>query len=155
MNRQDAQDARMKTFIEPDGKTDELAHAVIGAAIELHRHLGPGFLESVYEEALCEELAVRGISFERQNEINVTYKGHQSGRQRVDLLVGQSLTVELKTVEELAEIHKAQVISYLKATGLSLGLLINFNVPVLKNGIQRVVFTNINSMPWRSSRLGG
>lgn len=148
-------DAKMKTFVEPDQKTDDLAHAVIGAAIEVHRHLGPGFLESVYEEALCVELAVREISFERQKEINVTYKGHQIGRQRVDLLVGQSLIVELKTVEELAEIHKAQVISYLKATGLMLGLLINFNVPVLKNGMQRVVYSNNNSAPWRSSRLGG
>jgi GxxExxY protein len=155
MNRQDAMDAKMKTFVEPDAKTDGLAHAVIGAAIEVHRQLGPGFLESVYEEALCVELAIREISFERQKEINVTYKGHQIGRQRVDLLVGRSLIVELKTVEELAEIHKAQVISYLKATGWSLGLLINFNVPVLKNGIQRVVFTNIDSSPWRSSRLGG
>jgi GxxExxY protein len=148
-------DAKIKILIEPDGKTDGLAHAVIGAAIEVHRHLGPGFLESVYEEALCVELAVREISFERQKEISLTYKGHQIGRQRIDLLVGQSLIVELKTVEALADIHKAQVISYLKATGLSLGMLINFNVPVLKNGIQRVVYTNIDSMPWRASRLGG
>jgi GxxExxY protein len=132
----------MHNWIEPDKRTDELAHAVIGAAIEVHRLLGPGFLESVYEEALCVELAAREIPFERQKEINVIYKGHQIGRQRVDLLVGQALIVELKTVEELAEIHKAQVISYLKATGLSLGLLINFNVPVLKSGIQRIVYTD-------------
>jgi GxxExxY protein len=142
-------------LIEPDKRTDELAHAVIGAAIEVHRQLGPGFLESVYEEALCVELAVRELLFERQKEINVAYKGHQIGRQRIDLLVGQALIVELKTVEELAEIHKAQVISYLKATRLPLGLLINFNVPILKNGIQRVVFTNNDSAAWRSSRLGG
>jgi GxxExxY protein len=129
-------------LIEPDKRTDELAHAVIGAAIEVHRQLGPGFLESIYEEALCVELAARELLFERQKEINVTYKGHQIGRQRIDLLVGQALIVELKTVEELAEIHKAQVISYLKATGLRLGLLINFNVPVLKNGIQRIVYTD-------------
>ena len=132
----------MHNLIEPDNRMDELAHAVIGAAIEVHRELGPGFLESVYEEALGIELAGRKISFERQKEINVIYKGHQIGRQRVDLLVGQALIVELKTVEELAEIHKAQVISYLKATGLPLGLLINFNVPVLKSGIQRIVYTN-------------
>jgi GxxExxY protein len=132
----------MHNLIEPDRRTDELAHAVIGAAIEVHRLLGPGFLESVYEEALCVELAAREITFERQKEINVIYKGHQIGRQRVDLLVGQALIVELKTVEELAEIHKAQVISYLKATGLPLGLLINFNVPVLKSGIQRIVYTD-------------
>lgn len=148
-------DAKMKNWVEPDGKTDGLAHAVIGAAIEVHRHLGPGFLESVYEEALGIELAARNISFERQKEIYVSYKGHPIGRQRIDLVVGQSLIVELKTVEELAEIHKAQVISYLRATGFVLGLLINFNVPVLKSGIQRVVLTNIDSMPWRASRLGG
>jgi GxxExxY protein len=145
----------MKTFIEPDKRTDELAHAVIGAAIEVHRQLGPGFLESVYEEALCIELAVREVPFERQKEIGVVYKGHQIGRQRIDLLVEQALIVELKTIEEFAEIHKAQVISYLKATGLPLGLLINFNVSVLKNGIQRVVYTTNNSASWRSLRLGG
>jgi GxxExxY protein len=132
----------MQTFIEPDKKVDELAHAVIGAAIEVHRHLGPGFLENVYEEALCVELSDSRISFERQKEISVLYKDREIGKHRIDLLVGKMLVVELKTVEELAEIHKAQVISYLKATGLRLGLLINFNVPVLKSGIQRVVYTN-------------
>jgi GxxExxY protein len=132
----------MQTFIEPDKKTDALAHAVIGAAIEVHRHLGPGFLESVYEEALCVELADRKIPFERQKEIGVLYKDREIGKHRLDLLAGQSLIVELKTVVEFAEIHKAQLISYLKAAGLPLGLLINFNVPVLKNGIQRVVYGN-------------
>jgi GxxExxY protein len=133
----------MKTLIEPEKKVDELARAVIGAAIEVHRHLGPGFLESVYEEALCVEMADRRIPFERQKEISVLYKGREIGKQRIDLLVGKSLIVELKTVEALAEIHKAQVISYLKATGLSLGLLINFNVSILKSGIHRVVYTDI------------
>jgi GxxExxY protein len=130
----------MKTFMEPDQKADELAHAVIGAAIEVHRRLGPGFLESVYEEALCVELEDRQVPFERQKEISVLYKDRQIGQQRIDLLVGESLIVELKAIETLAEIHKAQVISYLKATQLSLGLLINFNVPILKNGIQRIVY---------------
>ena len=92
---------------------------------------------------------------ERQKEIGVTYKGRLIGKQRIDLVVGQLLIVELKTVEELAQIHKAQVISYLKATGLMIGLLINFNVPVLKSGIQRVIYTNNHSAAWRSSRLGG
>jgi GxxExxY protein len=142
MNRQDARIAKMKTLIEPSQKADELARAVIGAAIEVHRQLGPGFLEILYEEALCIELENRQIPFERQKEISVLYKGRQIGVQRVDFLVGQSLIVELKAVEALAEIHKAQVISYLKATHLSLGLLINFNVPVLKDGIQRIVYTN-------------
>jgi GxxExxY protein len=145
-------------MIEPDKMVDELAHAVIGAAIEAHRHLGPGFLESVYEEALSVELSARQVAFERQKEISVLYKGRAIGKQRVDLVVGEKLVVELKAVESLAEIHKAQMISYLKATGLPLGLLINFNVPILKNGIQRVVYTdnkNKDSNAWRSLRLGG
>jgi len=141
-NRQDAKNAKMNTLIEPNQKTDELAHAVIGAAIEVHRQLGPGFLESIYEEALCVELEARRIPFERQKEISVLYKDRPIGQQRIDLVVGESLIVELKACEALAEIHKAQVISYLKATHLSLGLLINFNVPVLKNGIQRIIYTN-------------
>ena len=132
----------MKTLIEPERREDELAHAVIGAAIEVHRQLGPGFLESVYEEALCIELEHRQIPFERQKEISVLYKNHRIGQQRIHLLVGESLIVELKTIEALAEIHKAQVISYLKATHLVLGLLINFNVPILRDGIQRIVYTN-------------
>ena len=143
----------MQNLIEPDKRVDELAHAVIGAAIEVHRHLGPGFLENIYEEALCIEL--EAIPFERQKEISVLYKGRPIGKHRVDLLVGQSLMVELKAIEALAEIHTAQVISYLKATGLTLGLLINFNVSILKNGIQRVVYADNNSGSWRSLRLGG
>jgi len=143
----------MQNLIEPDKRVDELAHAVIGAAIEVHRHLGPGFLENIYEEALCIEL--EAIPFERQKEISVLYKGRPIGKHRVDLLVGQSLMVELKAIEALAEIHTAQVISYLKATGLTLGLLINFNVSILKNGIQRVAYTNNNAGSWRSLRLGG
>jgi GxxExxY protein len=126
---------------EPGNKIDELARAVIGAAIEVHRHLGPGFLESIYEEALGFELARQEIPFERQAEIGIKYKGQLIGRHKVDLLVDDSLIVELKAVDSLAEIHRAQVISYLKATGLPLGLLINFNAPVLKEGIQRVIYT--------------
>jgi GxxExxY protein len=131
----------MKTMIEPEKRVDDLAHAVIGAAIEVHRHLGPGFLESIYEEALGVELQDRRIPFERQKEISVLYKDREIGKHRIDLLVGGLLVVELKTVESLAEIHTAQVISYLKAMRLPLGLLINFNVPILKNGIQRVIYT--------------
>jgi GxxExxY protein len=131
----------MKMSIEPEKRVDELAHAVIGAAIEVHRHLGPGFLESIYEEALGVELRERGIPFERQKEVSVLYKDSEIGKHRIDLLVRGLLIVELKTVETLAEIHKAQIISYLKAMRLSLGLLINFNVPILKSGIQRVIYT--------------
>ena len=121
--------------IEPNQALDELARKVIGAAIEVHRHLGAGYLEGMYEEALCWELAELKIGFEWQKEIGVAYKC------RRDLLVGGGLVVELKAVEELAAIHRAQVISYLKAAGLQLGRLINFNVPVLKDGGQRVVYT--------------
>jgi GxxExxY protein len=152
INRQDTKNAKMNTLIEPDKKTDELAHAVIGAAIEVHRHLGPGFLESVYEEALCVELADRRIPFERQKEINLLYKDREIGRHRIDLLVGKSLIVELKTVEALTEIHQAQLISYLKATRLTLGLLINFNVPILKNGVRRVICSNTQTATMPSAR---
>ena len=141
----------MKTFTEPGKQVDELARAVIGAAIEVHRHLGPGYLESVYEEALVVELAETGIPVERQKEISVSYKGHPVGKHRLDLLVAEELIVELKTVEELAEIHKAQVISYLKSTRQSLGLLINFNVPVLRDGVRRVVYSK-DQPPRREER---
>lgn len=137
MNRQDAKFLK----VEPNKEVDRLARAVIGAAIEVHRHLGPGFLEGVYEEALVVELALRDIPFERQKPVPVSYKGHSVGEGRIDLLVATELLVELKAVEVLAPIHKAQVISYLKATGLHLGLLINFNVPILRAGVQRVVLS--------------
>ena len=124
---------------EPDQRVDQFAHAVIGAAIEVHRALGPGYIESVYEEALCVELGLRRIPFERQVAVAVQYKGHAVGEGRIDLLVGEHLVVELKAVEELGRVHTAQVISYLKATRCQLGVLINFNVPVLRDGIKRVV----------------
>lgn len=127
---------------EPSEEVDRLASAVIGAAIEVHRILGPGYLEKTYEEALAIEFGLRGIAFSRQHPIALTYKGHAIGEGRLDFLVGGELVVELKTVDALAEIHKAQVISYLKATGHILGLLINFHVPVLKDGIKRVVYSH-------------
>lgn len=120
---------------------NRLTETVIGAAIEVHRELGPGYLEAVYEEALCLELAERKIAYQRQAEISVTYKGTPIGQVYIDVLVDSRLIVELKVVEELIPIHKAQIISYLKATGLWVGLLINFNVPVLKDGIRRVVLS--------------
>jgi GxxExxY protein len=118
---------------------EELAHTIIGAAIEVHRLLGPGFLESIYERALCHELALRGVACERQKELIVRYKDLDIPGQRLDLLVGGRVITDLKTVETLAPIHQAQVLSYLKTTGLRLGLLINFKVQVLKDGIKRVV----------------
>jgi GxxExxY protein len=138
MSRQDAKSAKS----EPGLDVDALAHAVIGAAIEVHRHLGPGYLEGVYEEALALEFGIQGISYQRQCAMPVTYKGHQVGQGKVDFLVGGMLVVELKAVEKLLPIHKAQVISYLKASGCQLGLLINFDERTLREGIQRVVLTD-------------
>ena len=126
---------------EPDEEEDALAHAVIGAAIEVHRHLGPGYLESVYEDALAIELTLRQIPFERQMPIAVNFKGHPVGEGRLDFLVCGRLIVELKAIDELAPIHRAQVLSYLRTTKLTLGLLINFNVKTLKDGIKRVILS--------------
>ena len=126
---------------EPGEKIDAVATSVVGAAIEVHRFLGPGFLESVYEEALAVELRLRDVPFERQKPLAVEYKSHAVGEGRLDLLVGGCLVVELKAVDLLAPIHTAQLISYLKTLRLPLGLLINFNVPLLKDGIKRVILS--------------
>lgn len=116
-----------------------LTREVIGAAIEVHRVLGPGFLESVYEDALSIEFELRGIPFSRQHPIGIVYKGRAVGEGRLDFLVANCLVVELKAIEGLLPIHKAQVISYLKSTKLHLGLLINFNEETLMRGLQRVI----------------
>ena len=137
MDRQGAKDAKT----EPERQADHLAHAVIGAAIEVHRHLGPGYLESTYEEALAIEVLLRDVPFSHQDPIGVEYKGHSVGQARADFLVGGSLIVELKAVEAVLPIHTAQVISNLRAKRCGLGLLINFNVPVLRDGVRRVVLS--------------
>ena len=139
MNRQDAKAA--KRFQEPEEEVELLAYRVIGAALEVHKALGPGFLESVYEEALCIELESQNVPFERQYTVETSYKGRPIGVNRLDFVVGEALIVELKAVDAFSPIHTAQVLSYLKATGFTLGLLINFNVPVLKEGIKRVVLS--------------
>lgn len=126
---------------EPDADLDRLAHAVIGAAIDVHRELGPGFLESTYQKALAIELRLRDIRCSTETPVALSYKGHPVGEGRLDLLVESSLIVELKAVDKLHPVHEAQVISYLKATGYKLGLLINFNVPVLKDAIHRMILT--------------
>jgi GxxExxY protein len=126
-------------YVEPDPQLDAVAHAVIGAAIEVHRRLGAGLDESLYESALCVELGLRGLSFVKQPVVQVQYKGQTIGEKRLDLVVEGRLVVELKAVEELAPLHKAQVLTYLRITGLKLGLLINFNTILLKDGIKRVV----------------
>jgi GxxExxY protein len=122
-----------------DDHLEELAKKVIGAALEVHKILGPGYLESVYEEAFSKELSLREIPFERQKSINVGYKGFNIGEGRLDFLIEKELIVELKSVDSLTVIHTAQVISYLKTTDLKLGLLINFKVLRLKEGIKRII----------------
>jgi GxxExxY protein len=126
---------------EPDDALNELTSAVIGAAIAVHRQLGPGYLDAVYEEALCIELEARGIRFGRQVPVSLEYRGRPVGEMRLDIVIEHKLIVELKAVDALAPIHSAQLISYLRATGRKLGILINFNVTALKNGIKRVVAT--------------
>jgi len=128
-------------MLEPPPELDTIASATIGAALEVHRILGPGFLESIYEEALAMELELRGISFERQKMISVSYKGRRIGEGRTDFFVENSLIIELKAAEKLLPVHHAQVISYLKATGCRLGLLINFHECVLRQGLRRVVLS--------------
>jgi GxxExxY protein len=117
---------------------NEITREVIGAAIEVHRQLGPGLLESSYRECLCRELLLRGIPFEREKPLRLEYKGiHLGCGYRLDLLVAGGVVVEIKSVEALAPIHDAQLLTYLRIGGWRLGLLINFNVAVLKSGIRR------------------
>ena len=119
---------------------NQLTHNIIGAAMEVHKALGPGLLESAYEECLCRELALQNIPFERQRPLPVVYKGMRlDAGYRLDIVVANQVVVELKAVEILLPIHEAQLLTYLKLGGWSVGLLINFNVTVLKNGIRRRV----------------
>ncbi len=118
---------------------NDLTHEVISAAIEVHRTLGPGLLESAYEECLCREFDLRKIPYQRQKELPLEYKGIKLDcGYRLDILVANTLILELKSCEGLQAIHEAQLLTYLKLTGVEIGLLINFNVPVLKNGIKRI-----------------
>ncbi|MEW4529094.1 GxxExxY protein [Maioricimonas sp. JC845] len=116
----------------------ELTDRILGAAIEVHRELGPGLLESVYEECLCYELSTRGISFRRQVELPIRYKRVKLAANLVaDLVVQDVVVVELKAIDQIHPVHEAQLLTYLKISGLRVGLLINFNVPVLKDGVIR------------------
>jgi GxxExxY protein len=119
---------------------NQITQAVIGAAIEVHRTLGPGLLESAYHECLCREMLERNIPFERERPLPVEYKGIRlECGYRLDLLVAGEVVVEIKSVEALAPVHDAQLLTYLRLGGWKVGLLINFNVPVLKQGIHRKV----------------
>ncbi len=125
---------------EPSVHLDALVRAVLEAAREVHSYLGPGFSEAVYEEALFLELDSRKIAVARQVEISIEYKGQVIATPRLDLVVEGELVVELKAVESLLAVHRAQVISYLKAGGFQLGLLINFNTYVFLHGVKRVIW---------------
>ena len=120
--------------------SESLTGTIIGAAIEVHSQLGPGLLESVYEECMCEELRLRSVPFKSQIELPVVYKGRETGgKYRIDLVVADEVVVELKSVERLLSVHDPQLLSYLRLTGKHVGLLINFNVAVLHRGIMRRV----------------
>jgi GxxExxY protein len=126
-------------FRETPPDVNDVARRVLDAAVEVHRHLGPGYAESVYENALTIELGLRGMRFERQACFRGDYKGHVVGEGRMDLLIERILIVELKAIDRFTEVHLSQALAYLKATGHSLALLINFNVPVLMRGVKRIV----------------
>jgi GxxExxY protein len=119
---------------------ESVTEAIIGAAIEVHRELGPGLLESAYEECLCHELQLRNVSIRRQVELPLTYRGLKLDcGYRLDVVVKDAVIVELKVVEQVLPIHQAQLLTYLRLSGMKVGLIINFNVAILKNGIVRRV----------------
>jgi len=125
---------------EQYARADALSNVVIGSCIEVHQTLGPGLLESAYETCLCRELSLRNVAFERQRAIPLRYKGVDvDAGYRLDIIVDDVLVVEIKAVEALTPLHDAQLLTYLKLTGISLGLLVNFNVPRLSQGIKRLV----------------
>jgi GxxExxY protein len=119
---------------------DPLTHEIIGAAIEVHRLLGPGLLESAYEECLAHELTIRKLEYRRQVPVPVVYKGVKlECGYRIDILIAGSIVLELKSIEAIAPVHEATLLTYLRLSGNTLGLIINFNVTVLKDGIRRFV----------------
>lgn len=130
----------IKAFDPIPASTETVATAIIDAAMHVHMALGPGLLESVYEACLCHELARRGVPFRRQVDLPIVYEGIrlESGL-RLDLLVSNCVVVELKAVDALLPLHEAQVLTYLKLSGHRLGLLLNFNTPLMKHGIKRLV----------------
>ena len=128
---------RLPSPLTPEA--DRVMSDVIGCAIRVHRALGPGFLESIYQKAMHAEFAATGLSYESERPVRVKYRDIEIPGQRVDLIVERLIVVELKSVVRLDEIHRAQLISYLRTTGLRGGLLINFRVPVLHSGLKRVV----------------
>ena len=130
----------MKNSIGENLFERQLTEQIIGAAIEVHKHLGPGLLESAYLLCMARELDIRNIKFEKELPLPIEYKGVKLGSgYRLDLFVEEKVIVELKSVDAIEDVHKAQLMTYLKLTGCKVGLLINFNVSLLKNGIERLV----------------
>ena len=128
------------TFANSRKRENELAAIVVDLCLQIHMDLGPGLLESVYEEIVCFELIERGLRFERQKGVSVTWKGQNMGLGfRSDIIIEQKLILEIKSIESIAPVHFKQVLTYLKLTNLKLALLINFNEPYIKNGTHRVV----------------
>ncbi|VGO17526.1 hypothetical protein PDESU_06123 [Pontiella desulfatans] len=121
-------------------RQEELVKQFIDAAITVHRELGPGYDEAIYENALAIEMDIRGIPYERQKVFDVTFKGHVVGEGRMDFVLGSEVVVELKTVDKLSPKHTAQTIKYLKALGKPLGLLVNFHEYLLKDGLKRIIY---------------
>ena len=128
---------RVESKLSPE--LEQFVRDVIGACLAVHRELGPGMNESVYSKAVCIELTTRGIPFEREKSIPIRYRGQLLCHQRLDLFVDRRLVLEIKSVEQIHSVHIAQTVSYLRVTGAEIGLVINFNVPLLKHGIRRVV----------------
>ena len=119
---------------------NQLSNKIIGAAIEVHKALGPGLLESAYEECLCEELDLRGLQYKRQEPLPLRYKGRKLDcGYRLDVVVENAIVLELKSCEKIEPIYEAQLLTYLKLSGLHLGLILNFNVTMMKDGIKRIV----------------
>ena len=135
-------------------EVNRLSGIIVDCAFAVHTHLGPGLLESVYQKALAIEFAARDISFVREQAITITYRDQVVGENRLDFVVAKQVVVELKSVDRIADVHRSQVIHYLKATGLPLGLLLNFNCALLKDGIVRLVST-ASPVPSASLRLCG
>jgi len=119
---------------------NQLSSKIIGAAIEVHKTLGPGLLESAYEQCLCHELSIQGLLFEKQKPLSIDYKGQKLDcGYRLDVIVEKEVIIELKSCEKIEPIHKAQLLTYLKLSGLNLGLILNFNVSLMRDGIVRIV----------------
>jgi GxxExxY protein len=154
MDRRVAETAANASSALPSGQPlsmNDLTSRIIGAAIEVHRQLGPGLLESTYRACLCRELSLQGIAFTTERPLCLNYKGIALDcGYRIDVCVEERVVLELKSVEELKPLHTAQLLTYLKLSGMSVGLLMNFNVSVMKDGIRRVV-NNFDETPSASS----